>query len=153
MNKKHPDLIEFMVKVKASFIETGKYMQLKLPLDNELFLCLTAINPENQFKDTTKKFLFKLPDLVKNVLSNEEYSIYEVEVVKYSVDNTLPVFQHPPNSDGVIVNKRVDVWWNEIRQMGKYPKLVKLVLALCSCFSGPLVEGSFNSMGDILDKR
>ena len=36
-------------------------------------------------------------------------------------------------------------------ERGRYPALSKLVKALLSCFHGPQVEGSFSSMGNILD--
>ena len=35
----------------------------------------------------------------------------------------------------------------------KYPSLSRMVKALFSCFHGPLVEGSFNLMGDVMGSQ
>lgn len=53
---------------------------------------------------------------------------------------------------------RVDIdWWSHVASLKnsergvRYPTLCKLVKALLSIFTGPLVEGSFNLMDDILE--
>jgi hypothetical protein len=48
---------------------------------------------------------------------------------------------------------RIDKWWGEIQDGGKYPALCKLALAMCSIFHGPMVESSFNTMGDIINVK
>lgn len=76
------------------------------------------------------------------------------EVRAYQVDADLvPHAQTYDDEDG-----RVDVNWcshvaslkNSERGV-RYPNLCKLVKALLSIFTGPLVEGSFNLMDDILE--
>lgn len=47
----------------------------------------------------------------------------------------------------------VDVWWSEIFRKTKYTSLSKMVKAILSLFHGPIVEGSFSMMSDIIDKR
>ena len=153
MDGKHPDVVEFYCNVKKAFLETAKYMQNKLPLDNELFICLSAINPLHQFENTTATYLDKLIDFVKNVLNEEEKDSYQNEVLKYTIDEDLPAFKPSPHSNGQGHQVRIDVWWGEVLKTGRFPNLAKLILAVLSCFSGPIVESSFNAMGDILDKR
>jgi len=48
---------------------------------------------------------------------------------------------------------RLDIWWGQVHKDGKYPALSKVALAVCSVFHGPLVESSFNTMGDIMDPK
>ncbi|CAL4074530.1 unnamed protein product, partial [Meganyctiphanes norvegica] len=79
--------------------------------------------------------------------------LYEEEIANYTVDQTFPPYQLPPNSDGVVKHVRIDNWWAEVRETGRYPILTKMIYAILSCFHGPLVESSFNTMGDILDSR
>ena len=48
---------------------------------------------------------------------------------------------------------RIDEWWNAVKKTGKFNNLTKMVMASLSCFHGPLVEASFNSMGNIMDSK
>lgn len=50
-----------------------------------------------------------------------------------------------------ILAPRLDTdWWSIITKMDAYKVLSKLALACMTIFSGPLVEGSFNIMDDII---
>ena len=66
------------------------------------------------------------------------------EILRYNVDQTLPSFQ---NGDGVVK------CWGSVFDTGKYPGLCQAVKAAMSIFHGPLVESSFNVMGNIIDQR
>ena len=48
---------------------------------------------------------------------------------------------------------RLDSWWAEIIRVKGYSSLGKIVAAALSIFSGPQVEASFTTMGDVIDKR
>jgi len=47
--------------------------------------------------------------------------------------------------------EKLDIWWAKVANTGKYPLLPSVVKAVLSCFHGPMVEGNFSVMGDILD--
>lgn len=49
--------------------------------------------------------------------------------------------------------ERVDSWWGIIKKSGQYPALSKVAIAACTIFHGPMVESSFNTMGDIMDLK
>ena len=63
----------------------------------------------------------------------------------YCVDETLPA----PDK----CNMRVDHWWALVAKTNKYDLLVKCVNAVLSCFHGPLIEGTFSVMSNVLDDR
>ena len=48
---------------------------------------------------------------------------------------------------------RLDDWWAKIFAISSYAQLSKVVKAALSIFSGPQVESSFNTMGDVVDDR
>ncbi|KAK9541956.1 hypothetical protein VZT92_001966 [Zoarces viviparus] len=66
------------------------------------------------------------------------------EILQYNVDQTLPTFK-----EGEDVVK----WWSSVFSSGKYPGLCQAVKSAFSIFHGPLVEASFNLMGDVIDPR
>uniref|UniRef100_K1Q395 HAT C-terminal dimerisation domain-containing protein n=1 Tax=Magallana gigas TaxID=29159 RepID=K1Q395_MAGGI len=49
--------------------------------------------------------------------------------------------------------ERVDSWWGVIKKSGQYSALSKVAIAACAIFHGPIVESSFNTMGDIMDPK
>ena len=59
-------------------------------------------------------------------------------------DSSFPLFN---------VDDRLDEWWNNVFKTGQYPILSQLVKAALSIFTGPMVEGSFSMMGDVITKR
>ena len=66
------------------------------------------------------------------------------EILQYNVDQSLPSFQ---DGDDVVR------WWACVDDTGTYPGLCQAVKAAMSIFHGPLVESSFNIMGNIIDQR
>ncbi|KAI0241756.1 hypothetical protein LSAT2_019618 [Lamellibrachia satsuma] len=88
------------------------------------------------------KALLTLPKLISNVVSKIDVARYDREVRDYQVDQRLP------NAACAI-----DEWWTAVEGEGKYPNLTKMALAVLTCFHGPLVEGSFNIMGDVVGGR
>ena len=47
----------------------------------------------------------------------------------------------------------MDQWWIAVEATGRYSNLPKMALAVLTCFHGPLVESSFNIMGDLMGGR
>ena len=153
MESKHPTLIWFKSKAKKAFLDTAVYLQNKLPINNRVLKALSAIDPIIR-NEHALQGLRKLPTLAKNILEDSELEQYGNEVTKYTSDTTLPSYEEPSESmkDKSSIT-RLDKWWAEVKATGRYEKLSKMVLALMSCFSGPLVEGSFNLMKHILDSN
>jgi hypothetical protein len=50
-------------------------------------------------------------------------------------------------------DQRVDEWWAEMFKRYQLPLLSRVVKAVLSTFHGPVVEGTFNIMGDVIDDR
>lgn len=85
---------------------------------------------------------------------SEELGQLDKEGRTYQVDSNLGEQAKGFNDN----TARIDVdWWSTIIAMKmpagemKFPILAKLVKALLSLFTGPLVEGSFNIMDDIIE--
>ena len=77
-----------------------------------------------------------MPNVIANILQSQ----FEMDVHKYVVDPSMPDYKP---------GDRLDHWWSEVAET--YPHLGAAALALLTCFHGQIVEGTFNSMGDILD--
>ena len=72
--KDHTDVKDFMNRVQETYVECGKYIQSKLPLENETLKAFSAIDPL-LFCSSNKivlKRLVSLPTLVPTVLEDEE---------------------------------------------------------------------------------
>jgi hypothetical protein len=75
---------------------------------------------------------------------------YQLEVHSFQMDSSLPsAFIDQTETP---VRLEIDVWWSWVFKSKKYPELTKLMKAFLSIFHGPIVESSFNIMGDILDE-
>ena len=96
-------------------------------------------------KDSVMKYLIELPDLV-SVLTEEETSLYEIQVRKMIIDNTLPVAADD-NGDDVNIVK----WYSH--QSKKYLAVHKMPISVLSIFHGPKLESIFSAMGEVIDKK
>ena len=89
--------------------------------------------------------LLELPGLV-SVLTEEETKLYEIQVRKMMIDNTLPAATDN-NGDIDIVK-----WYGHLSK--EYPAVHKMAMSVMSIFQGRIkVESSFSSMGDVIDKK
>ncbi|CAL4195116.1 unnamed protein product, partial [Meganyctiphanes norvegica] len=155
-SKGDSELEEFKINVETCYVNAGKYLQKKLPLNNPVLCAMSAIDPIARDNANSKAsyYLKQLPKLAVNVLKPEEEDPYVMEVNGYMLDENLPAtLSIRGTGDKPDQHVRVDKWWSEVRKTGKYPCLTKMVFAMLSCFHGPLVEASFNAMGDILGNK
>jgi len=129
-------------QLKTAYVSSSQVLIQKMPIDNPLLKHASALDPQAQEHSIILGYLKGIPNIVTNVLGKEERSKYDMEVHRYISDPTLP-----PYDEG----SRVDSWWGEVAKT--YPGLGKLALACLSCFHGPLIDGVFNSMGDVCDVR
>ena len=162
----HPTLIWFRRAVKTAYLEGAKQMQKTVPIDNPILQSFSALDPFVQEKgmSDTLSYLFSFPQRMTNILLEEEKDIFEHQVRDYLVDTTLPKYRPPSEEDDSeavapeqtgndVVYSRADQWWGAVKRTGRYNILAKVALAAFSCFHGPLVESSFNNMGNIMDPK
>ena len=134
---------DFLSKLESAYTTAGVYIQKKYAIDNQLLVCLTALDPIIRGHTATHSHLLKLLPYFKFTCSPENNN-YSAEISSYQIDKDLPV---------VTVGDRLDVWWSSLFKSNKYPCLSKVVKAALSIFTGPQVETSFSMMNDIIDKR
>ncbi|KAJ8346615.1 hypothetical protein SKAU_G00280160 [Synaphobranchus kaupii] len=138
----HPLLKPFLQDVSRAYSTCAKYLQKKLPLQSKTLQCLSAVDPVVRGHTKTGFKLKKLTYTMSHLLPPDADT--HQEILQYSVDHTLPTFKE---GDDVV---RL---WSSVFETGKYPGLCQAVKAAMSIFHGPLVESSFNLMGDIIDPR
>lgn len=120
--------------LREGYIKSAEFLLKNLPLDNKTITSLSALTPCLIQCDSVCGAFMALGEALPHVVPPEE--VGQIEEVVRAVD--------------------VD-WWSRVASLKnpergvRYPTLIKLVKALLSIFTGPLVEGSFNLMDDILE--
>lgn len=137
--------------LRKGYQEAAKAM-LKLPLQNDTLIRLTALDPGAQRSKTTVSSLLNLANKLLNVVPDDELGNLDSELRCYTVDATVTDMDAEESDPDFRLDSS---WWSRIFQMQssgrqKYPLLTKLVKALLSIFSGPLIESTFNIMDDII---
>ena len=139
---------DFMDKVVKAYVDCGKYIQQKLPLENKTLERVSYIDPQMVFSSSTEAMskLLELPESFANVLKGEELNEYATEIRLLCNDRTLP---SPLDED----EKEVDclTWWRFLAK--QYPTSFKMIVAILSIFHGPRVESSFSMMSDFIDPK
>ncbi|XP_051545988.1 uncharacterized protein LOC127436096 [Myxocyprinus asiaticus] len=138
----HPLLKPFLQQVSRAYTTCAKFLQKKLPLQSKTLQCLSAMDPVVRGHSQPGFELKKLTQMISHILPPDADT--HQEILQYSVDQTLPTFKE---GDEAVT------WWVSVFETGKYPGLCQAVKAAMSIFHGPLVESSFNLMGDIIDPR
>ena len=146
LGKDHTDVKDFMNWVKETYVECGKYIQSKLPLENETPKAFTAIDPLLVCSPNKLmlKHLLSLPTLVPTVLEDEEENTFQKHAL--CTDGNLPC----PLSDE---NNKVDCleWWDKTSDW--YSVTFKVVCVILSIFYGPNVESTFSVMNNVIDQN
>ena len=139
---------EFVEKAKSAYKNCTTYLLKKMHINNFMLRHLSAIDPQVQGNEITLCHLKRFLQLISNVLNKEEEQKFgEEEVYTYHVDDKLP---SAFDINGEV--KRIDKWWMEVQRLDECPNICKIVFALLSCFSCPVVESSFSIMGNVMDK-
>ena len=137
-----PTLVCFLTASATAYKNCAVYAKEKLPLLNSTLKAFAALWPCMILskKDSVMKYLIELP-----VLTEEETKLYEIQVRKMMIDNTLPA---AADNDG-----DVDIvkWYSHLSK--EYPAAHKMTVSVLPIFRGPKVEPSFSSMGDVIDKK
>ena len=138
------DAVAFLEKSKQAYSACLKCLLKKLPIQNELLMCCSAIDPVVQTSrdDRLLTSLQRLSELVTNVLDDHEHDEYSQQCRKYILDQSIPQVKE---------GERIDEWWCKVFARPGYDCLAKIIKALLSCFHGPQVESSFSSMKNIMN--
>ena len=144
-NKNNKELVlQFLSSVKTAYVVTTNYIQSKFPLENELLLSLSALDPLVRGHSVTYNHLKILLEYFPTLLNTEEKKeAYLKEISNYQLATLVP---YDPNS-------RLDDWWAKVFATGSFPMLRLVVCACLSIFTGPHVEASFSMMSDIMTKK
>ncbi|XP_055062812.2 uncharacterized protein [Misgurnus anguillicaudatus] len=140
--------------LREGYMRSAEFLLKNLPLDNIIISSLSALTPSLMQSDGVTGAFTTLGEALPNVVPPEEIGQLVEECRAYQLDGDM-LLHLQSYTEG---DCRVDVdWWTHVASLKKaerdvrYPTLCKLVKALLSIFTGPLVEGSFNLMDDILE--
>lgn len=152
--RKHQWLNSFFAALKEGYIEAAKMMR-KLPLNNDNLKHLVYLDPCNQRSEYTLDAFIFLAKQLPNVIKKEELGALDAEIRQYATDDDISLI----DADSTDEDFRLDTtWWTPIFQLKsqngspRYQLLSRLVKALLSIFCGPIIEGTFNIMGDIIEE-
>ncbi|XP_026101701.1 uncharacterized protein LOC113073044 [Carassius auratus] len=140
--------------LREGYMRSAEFLLKNLPLDNIILTSLSALTPSLIQSDAVVGAFTTLGEALPNVVPPEEIGQLVEECRAYQMDADM-LLRVPNYIEGDCL---VDVdWWSHVASLKnaergvKYPTLCKLVKAILSIFTGPLVEGSFNLMDDILE--
>ncbi|KAK7088119.1 hypothetical protein V1264_022079 [Littorina saxatilis] len=143
-------------KLREGFGKASFLLLDSLPLDNSTIIQLSCLNPAAVSDPRFGRILKKLATSLPNVITEEQRGTLDSEARDYAVDKDVKnlAASYDPDSDTC----RLDVnFWSLVFRLKtngsvRFPMMMRLIKALLSIFSGPLVESSFNTMDDCIRK-
>lgn len=122
--KDDPSVLQFLGKMKNSYIKCAKHMQKTLPLNNKVLKSLAALDPVIATDTQGLKLLKRLSlEHFPPLLTDEEKDTVGKEIL-YSVDHT-----HDSPTEVNVVQ-----WWSKIMDRNCYPVLSRAAVAALSIF-------------------
>nr|XP_009294180.1 uncharacterized protein LOC103909516 [Danio rerio] len=153
--EKKPWVQKLYSSLREGYIKAATFLLKNLPLNNIIITSLSALTPSLILHESVQGAFNTLAKALPNAVKSEELGQLDEEVRAYQINTDLGAQAKCFEEN----NARIDVdWWSKIFAMKmtgggtRFPILGKLVKALLSLFTGPLVEGSFNMMDDIIEK-
>ncbi|RXN18940.1 hypothetical protein ROHU_025945 [Labeo rohita] len=153
--EKKPWVQKVYSSLREGYIKAATFLLKNLPLNNNIVTSLSALTPSLILHESVQGAFNTLAKALPNAVKSEELGQLDEEVRAYQINTDLGAQAKCFEEN----NARIDVdWWSKIFAMKmpeggmRFPILGKLVKALLSLFTGPLVEGSFNMMDDIIEK-
>lgn len=148
------DQASFRATCKEAFIAGAQALQEKLPLANGFLRAANGLNPALDSNSALRKML-TLPSFVPGVFCKDGLDETSTEDAEATYDKEVRKFVHECQSSPPADNQRIDEWWANIFNANPkaFPHLQQVVKAVLCCFHGPVVESTFNLMGDVLDER
>ena len=138
----------FLTNAKQALKLCVQYLIDHLPIDTPILVALSAIDPVlyQNLTEETVSFMRQLPRYIK-VLSDDERDTYNSELLELSLtklprsedDDNKPI---PP-----------DVWWGEVFSQNTFPTIQKVLTVPLGMITGPLVEGNFSEIQDLVSDR
>ena len=144
----HPVKTEFYKAMKQAFELASPYIQSKFPLNNNGLKTLTSINPACRGTTIGTPIMQRLKTYLPSIIPEAEHDTFDLEVNKYYLDKNIP---KAVNEDGS--SKQLDTWWAEVFDIDGYPHLSKVIKACLSIFTGPMIEQSFTTMNNVINKK
>ncbi|XP_056441350.1 uncharacterized protein LOC130378664 [Gadus chalcogrammus] len=140
--------------LRIGYIKAATFLLKNLPLRNRTITSLSALAPSMILEESVQGAFNTLAKALPNVVKSEELGQLDDEVRAYQIDSDLGAQAkcYEENTSQIDVD-----WWSKIlasKTPGgglRFPVLGKLVKAVLSLFTGPLIEGSFNIMDDIIE--
>ena len=129
----------FLKSVRKGFLEAGKLLLNKLPLDNTHLISLKYINPDRRSDTGALSHLQNLATMFDNVLTFNEKALVDEEIRSFIIEDSFK-----PLKDG-----RIDHWWEN----SNFHLFKRIIKAALSSFHGPQVESSFSLMKGIMKKN
>ena len=144
---------QFFAALRDGYVEAAS-MLLKLPIHHPILSKLSYIDPSFQRSLSTTPALLSLGESLGNVIPAEELGKLDGELRKYSCDEEVTMIDCDSDDSDFRLDRD---YWSKVFNMKsstgfRYPILSKLVKALLSIFSGPLIEGTFNILNDIIEE-
>ncbi|XP_052409582.1 uncharacterized protein LOC127955943 isoform X2 [Carassius gibelio] len=153
--EKKPWVQKVYSSLREGYIKSATFLLKNLPLNNNIITSLSALTPSLILHESVQGAFNTLAKALPNAVKSEELGQLDEEVRAYQINTDLGTQAKCFEENNARIN--VD-WWSKIFAMKmpeggmRFPILGKLVKALLSLFTGPLVEGSFNMMDDIIEK-
>ena len=133
---------EFMKQACEAYFLCAKALQAKMPINKALKLC-SALDPDVRQEETCLRYLLQAPS-VTMFISEDQKDQFTEEAMTYTSD---------PNLAKLDTSVDFNVFCGTLMDERKYPLLVSLAKTLMSGFHGPLVEGSFSTMSNVMDPQ
>ena len=133
------DAHAFKSQLKRVYVCTAQYMQKKLPLHHGLLSTLSLLDPLAFGQTETGVILKRLPPFFPTIQAPD----FNEELMRMQSDMDIIV-----GSDADL-----DVWWNSVFKLKRYPPVQKVVTACLSIFTGTRVAQSFSLMNTIISQR
>jgi len=137
--------------LRTGYIMAAKKM-LSLPLGNKTLRRLAALDPKLANHSQTSASLKWLCQSLPNMFNDMEAGKLAVEVDRYCVSQQVKELASEYNDDRIDTGYWGKVFGLKISSEVCFPTLKKLISALLTVFSGPLIESTFNIMDDIVEK-
>ena len=134
--------------MKQAFELASPYIQSKFPLNNNGLKTLTSIDPACRGTPIGATIMQRLKTYLPSIIPEAEHDSFDLEVNKYHLDKNIP---KAVNEDGS--SKQLDTWWAEVFDIDGYPHLSKVIKACLSIFTGPMIEQSFSTMNNVINKK
>ena len=84
--------MNFLKAARCAYELGAKTILSKMPLANSLLRALPALDPSTRVHTLTLDELLKLPELVINVLVDEQLDEFDMQVPKYIIANDVPPY-------------------------------------------------------------